>query len=58
MTALKGFVKLHKSPLLIANIVQGAVLSLKTILGTTIPLKMMRNAFCFTLKASFVLLTF
>ena len=37
MVALKFFVKLHKSALLIANIVKGAVSGLRKILATENP---------------------
>ena len=54
----KLFVKLHESPLLIANIVKGAVSGLKQFLTTENPLKLMKNAFYFILKAVFVLMIF
>ena len=50
--------KLHESPLLMANIVKGAVSGLKQFLTTENPLKLMRNAFYFILKAVFVLMIF
>ena len=50
--------KLHESPLLIANIVKGAVSGLKQFLTTENPLKLIRNAFYFILKAVFVLMIF
>ena len=46
---LKFFAKLHKSPLLIANIVKGAVSGLRQFLATESPWKIMKNTFYFIL---------
>ena len=46
---LNFFVKLHKSPLLIASIVKGAVSGLRQFLATESPWKIMKNAFFFIL---------
>ena len=45
----KCFAKLHKSPLLIANIVKGAVSGLRQFLATESPWKIMKNTFYFIL---------
>ena len=45
------FAKLHKSPLLTANIVKEAVSGLRQFLATESPLKMIKNAFYLTMKA-------
>ena len=47
--------KLQKSPLLIGNIVKGAVLGLRKFLATESSWKLTKNAFYFILKARFVL---
>ena len=46
---LKFFANLHKSPLLIASIVKGAVSGLRQFLATESPWKIMKNAFYFIL---------
>ena len=46
---LKFFAKLHKSPLLIASIVNGAVSGLRQFLATESPWKIMKNTFYFIL---------
>ena len=46
---LKFFAKLHKSPLLIASIVKGAVSGLRQFLATESPWKIMKNTFYFIL---------
>ena len=46
---LKFFEKLHKCPLLIANIVKGAVSGLRQFLATESPWKIMKNTFYFIL---------
>ena len=51
----KVFVKLQNSPLLISNIVKGAVSGLRQFLATECPRKLMKTAFYFILKALFVL---
>ena len=52
------FVKFHKSLLLIANIVKNAVSGLRQFLANESPWKIMKNAFCFILKALSVLKIF
>ena len=46
---LKFFANLHKSPLLIASIVKGAVSGLRQFLATESPWKIMKNTFYFIL---------
>ena len=50
--------KLHKSPLLIANLVKGTALGLGQFLTTESPWKLMKDAFYFVLKVLFVLKIF
>ena len=54
----KVFMKLHKSLLLIANLVKGAALGLGQFLATESLWKLMKDAFYFVLKALFVLKIF
>ena len=53
--AFKVFVKIQKSPPLIANIVKSSVSGLTRFLATKSPWKVMKNAFYFIWKALFVL---
>ena len=54
----KVFVKLCKSPILIANILKGAVLGLRQFLAIESPFKVKKKTFYFILKALFVLKIF